>query len=48
MRVKLPVTGDAWLDRLLLRLGPDVVVNRPVEKKDALAQVAQRILNRYE
>ena len=48
LRVTLPVTGDAWLDRLLLRLGPDVVVNRPAAKKDALARVAERILKRYE
>lgn len=47
LRITLPVTGDAWLDRLLLRLGPDVVVNRPAQKKDALAKVAQRILERY-
>jgi proteasome accessory factor C len=48
LRITLTVAGDAFLDRLLLRLGPDVVVNRPPAKKDALAQVATRILARYE
>ena len=48
LRVKLTITGDAFLDRLLLRLGPDVVVNRPASKKDALQQIASRILRRYE
>ncbi|HUR78509.1 MAG TPA: WYL domain-containing protein [Acidimicrobiales bacterium] len=47
LRITLTVAGDAFLDRLLLRLGPDVVVNRPVAKQDALAQIAQRILARY-
>jgi proteasome accessory factor C len=48
LRITLTVSGDAFLDRLLLRLGPDVVVNRPAAKKDALAQAATRILARYE
>ena len=48
LRITLTVAGDAFLDRLLLRLGPDVTVNRPPAKKDALAQAASRILKRYE
>jgi proteasome accessory factor C len=47
LRITLTVSGDAFLDRLLLRLGPDVIVNRPAAKKDALAQAANRILARY-
>ncbi|MEY2419878.1 MAG: proteasome accessory factor [Actinomycetota bacterium] len=47
LRITLTIAGDAFLDRLLLRLGPDVVVNRPAAKKDALAQAAKRILARY-
>jgi proteasome accessory factor C len=47
LRITLTVSGDAFLDRLLLRLGPDVVVNRPAAKKDALAKAANRILARY-
>jgi len=48
LRITLAIAGDAFLDRLLLRLGPDVVVNRPAAKKDALAKAANRILTRYE
>ena len=47
LRITLTIAGDAFLDRLLLRLGPDVVVNRPAAKKDALAKAANRILSRY-
>ncbi|HVV35205.1 MAG TPA: WYL domain-containing protein [Acidimicrobiales bacterium] len=47
LRITLTVSGDAFLDRLLLRLGPDVVVNRPAAKKDALAKAARRVLARY-
>jgi proteasome accessory factor C len=47
LRVTLPVAGDAFLDRLLLRLGPDVTVNRPAARKYALANAASRILARY-
>jgi predicted DNA-binding transcriptional regulator YafY len=47
LRITLTVAGDAFLDRLLLRLGPDVVVNRPAARKAALANAASRILARY-
>lgn len=47
-RITLTVAGDAFLDRLLLCLGPDVKVNRPSSKRDALARVATRILERYD
>lgn len=48
LRITLTISGDAFLDRLLLRLGPDVVVNKPVAKKDARQRAARRILARYE
>jgi proteasome accessory factor C len=48
LRVTLTVTGDAFLERLLLRLAPDVTVNKPAARKDTLAQTAERILARYE
>lgn len=48
VRVTLPVTGRAWLERLLLRLGPDA---RVVDGDDALvaagADAARRVLRRY-
>jgi proteasome accessory factor C len=48
LRITLAIAGDAFLDRLLLRLGPDVVVNHPAARKHALAQAATRILARYD
>lgn len=47
LRITLTVAGDAFLERLLLRLGDDVTINRPVTKKSLQADVAQRILQRY-
>lgn len=47
LRITLTVAGDAFLERLLLRLGDDVTVNRPVTKKTMQADVAARILARY-
>ncbi|MEY2398040.1 MAG: proteasome accessory factor [Actinomycetota bacterium] len=47
LRITLTVAGDAFLDRLLLRLGSDVVVNRPPAKKTAQSIAAERILARY-
>lgn len=41
------VAGDAWLERLLLRLGPDAVVVDPVEDGDLAPEAAARILARY-
>ncbi len=48
LRITLTVAGDAFLERLLLRLGNDVTVNRPPAKKSLQAEVAQRILARYD
>jgi proteasome accessory factor C len=41
------VGGDAWLERLLLRLGPDAVVVDPVEDRSLAPEAAARILDRY-
>jgi proteasome accessory factor C len=47
LRITLTIAGDAFLERLLLRLGSDVVVNRPAAKQPTQAVAAQRILARY-
>ena len=41
------VGGDAWLERLLLRLGPDAEVVDPVQDKGLATEAAARILGRY-
>jgi len=41
------VGGDAWLERLLLRLGPDAEVVEPVEDRALAPEAASRILDRY-
>jgi len=41
------VGGDAWLERLVLRLGPDAVVLDPVEDRALAPEAAARILARY-
>lgn len=41
------VGGDAWLERLLLRLGPDARVVHPEEYRSTGADAAARILARY-
>jgi proteasome accessory factor C len=50
LRVTLAVTAAAWLDRLLLRLGPDVRVVAATgldEAADRQAAAARRVLQRY-
>jgi hypothetical protein len=48
-RVELEVVvgGDAWLERLLLRLGPDARVVEPAELRSLGGEAAARILLRY-
>lgn len=50
LRIVLPVTAEAWLERLLLRLGPDTTATE-LASGDDLSSVAsgaaQRILARY-
>jgi proteasome accessory factor C len=45
--VVLTVSEPAWLERLLLRLGPDVEVVEPAELRSAGGAAAQRVLARY-
>jgi proteasome accessory factor C len=45
--VVLPVSEPAWLERLLLSLGPDVVVEHPSEATTVGAKAAARLLDRY-
>ncbi len=47
IEVDVFVAGDAWLERLLLRLGPDAEVVFPEEYKTLGAEAADRILQRY-
>ena len=46
-RVVLPVTGEAWLERLLLRVGPEARVVDPPEFVDLAARAAARLLALY-
>jgi proteasome accessory factor C len=46
--VVLHVAGPAWLERLLLRLGPGAVVREPAELADVGRRAADRLLRRYE
>jgi len=49
LRVTLAIAARPWLERLLLRLGPDaVVVDAPVELAGAGGDAARRLLRRYE
>lgn len=47
LRVTLAITEPAFLSRLLLRLGPDVIVVEPPEWRAAGVEPARRILDRY-
>jgi proteasome accessory factor C len=47
VELELFVGGDAWLERLLLRLGPDARVVDPPEFQALAADAASRILARY-
>jgi len=45
--VVLTVSEPAWLERLLLRLGPDVELAEPSERRATGAAAARRVLGRY-
>jgi proteasome accessory factor C len=45
--VVLVVSEDAWLERLMLRLGPDAEVIAPPDRKTVTAAAAARVLGRY-
>ncbi len=46
IEVRLPVSSERWLAKLLIRLGPDVVVVDPAAR-GAAADLARRVLARY-
>ncbi len=46
-RVTLAVAGERWLERLLLRLGPDAEVEAPADWVDVGRDAARRLLARY-
>lgn len=48
LRVVLAVSGRAWLERLLLQLGPDARVVAPPGLRRAAAEAARRVLARYD
>ena len=48
IEVELFVGGDAWLARLLLRLGPDARVIEPPGYRSLAAEAAARVLRRYD
>ena len=47
VEVELFVGGEAWLERLLLRLGPDARVLEPPEFRSLASDAAARILEHY-
>lgn len=47
LRVVLHVVGETWLERLLLRVGPDAAVVEPADLRDLGARAAARLLARY-
>jgi proteasome accessory factor C len=46
VEARLPVSGDRWLARLLIRLGPDAVLVDPIDANPAIA-TARIVLERY-
>ncbi len=48
LEVELFVGGEAWLERLLLRLGPDTRVVDPPDFRSLASDAALRILRRYQ
>ena len=47
LEVVLPAGRLEWLERLLLRLGPDAEVVEPDELKDRVRDLAERTRKRY-
>jgi proteasome accessory factor C len=48
LRLQLTVSSERWLERLLLRLGPDAVVESPPELTGVGAAAARRLLEAYD
>jgi proteasome accessory factor C len=46
-RIVVPVSEPAWLERILLRVGPEAVVVEPPEWRDLGARAAARVVARY-
>lgn len=46
-RLRLAVAGERWLERLLLRVGPEAVVESPADLVGVGAAAARRLLARY-
>ena len=46
--VVMPVTSEQWLRRLLLRLGPTVVVSAPERWSHLAADTARSVLAHYD
>ncbi|HEX7168241.1 MAG TPA: WYL domain-containing protein [Acidimicrobiales bacterium] len=47
LRVRLVTAGERWLERLLLRAGPQAIVESPAELRGVGAGAAGRVLARY-
>jgi len=47
IEVEVPVSNERWLARLLIRLGPDVVVRSPKDAARQASNLAARMLARY-
>ena len=47
VRATFPVASQRWLERLLVRLGPEAEVLEPAEWRELGGDVARRILARY-
>ena len=47
-RIVVPVSEPAWLERILLQIGPAAVVVDPPEWRDAGRRAAARVRARYE
>jgi len=47
LRVRLPIFHERWLERLLLRAGPEAAVVSPAEWTDLGRRAAARLLERY-
>jgi len=48
LEMEVAVGGDAWLERVMLRLGPGAVVVDPPEDATLAAEAAARILRKYQ
>lgn len=47
IEARLPVAGERWLSRLLIRLGPDMELVEPISAQGGASVLARRILDLY-